>query len=760
MADSPAEQRFRQRENDDTMEDDEVFPANENNVPMNEENFASLPRATAICEGLKLIKSTEQLVRQMKKEHAAQVGRASLLVNAERGWEYLGYRERRNPDNILLALASPKRPACMKWSNFTLHFSHQIRQDKAVLLARLEHVPGFEEWSTRRTFDAPRNLRGDKEVMMALCSRDGSCLMYASKALKEDRQLVMAAVSKTPTALTYAANKLKGDRRIARAALGRPLGIKAFKMMSKTLQEDPKLAIHAIRKSGGVDSKGWSLKDLPEHLLDDEEVVLEAVRCRGGNLRHVTDKVLLEDFDIVYQACSNDGTALEFVPAGNTRQQMLKGNNLMTVLCNGGGKYLSEAPKRYRDDADFILAAVENGHIDKSFGDYYTSDREFFMEMIACSNRVVNFYECLPETLKNAKDVAIAVLKNSSISNCGCWTLVDRHESLLCDKETLLLLVQRGYRSALGRSPAKEAMKDKDFVLKACAIDGASLRYASEGLRKDVDCLTTALSNCKDSGAVGVLVGCLPDAAWDDESLVECIIRGSDATDTTISWLKEYIPSLRPRNIYLACLEKAWPYRQLPYNARAAYENDEEVMLAALKNQKAFGGSGVFYTLGESMRNSRSFLEKAIAIDPSVVSYAREPLKYDYRLLLEAVGTCRSALMTAAHSSSDMPKLVEFAEQVQERKTVADGFVVFLAGIAQSGESPPPKKRQRKRKATNKRSQQQEANTGCHLPILNCGAETGVALKRLIGEFVGIPTGREYQLVHAAATNMEYWGYP
>jgi hypothetical protein len=272
---SVADRRRRTRRDHEIDPDEEdvlevdMNEEGEEEEELDEEEEPTLNRARRIYEGRKLIQETQKHIRQLEKLHIKHVQRASLLVDAERAWVYIGIRERRNPTNILLALQSTKHPACMKWENFDIIFPYKVQHDKQILLARLKYVPGFDELYATHAFDVPKALRGDKEIMMEICSRSPASLLLAAKVLKEDRQLCMVASTKDPCALLHASHKLRGDRRIARAVLGRPNGIKAFKFLTRKLQEDPKLAVLAIRKCG-VEYTGFHLEDLPDHFASDE----------------------------------------------------------------------------------------------------------------------------------------------------------------------------------------------------------------------------------------------------------------------------------------------------------------------------------------------------------------------------------------------------------------------------------------------------------------------------------------------------------
>jgi Domain of unknown function (DUF4116) len=463
-------------------------------------------------------------------------------------------------------------------------------------------------------------------------------------------------------------------------------------------------------------------------------VVSEAVRHRGGNLRFVTDKALLSDCEIIFQALSNDGTALEFVPPGSARNSMLNGTNLLTVLCNGGGEYLSEAKDEYKDDVEFVLAAVENGYADACLAKYFKADKDFFFGLLNRSTNIDKLYLCLPEKLRNEKNVVVALMKNVSISAGRIRSIVSRHQFLLREKEVLLDIIRRGYLSALGRKTVANLMSDREFVLQACAIDGGCLEYSSIDLKKDGEVVKQAFVKSAKPISLDALVHALPPELWQNDSLVETIIRGMpDMSECSLQLIRDTVPNLRVREVYLACLEKGWPFKWLPYNARTIFDEDEEIVLATLKLQKVQGGTFFYHQLGPSLKGNRAFLERAIEIDPCVLTHANDSLQFDYQLLLRAIATCKSALLTRAQAPN-MSQMVEFATRVREQKTMADGYVLeFLRGIQNGPElaCPQPKKRPRRGKKVSKVVPKTDAGRDCHLPLLNCGAETGVALQRL-----------------------------
>ena len=82
-----------------------------------------------------------------------------------------------------------------------------------------EPMPGLEKqrWlervaqNDRALMDAPAELQGDREVVLAAVTQHGRALEYASAELQGDREVVLAAVAQHGQALEY-----------GRGAAGRP----------------------------------------------------------------------------------------------------------------------------------------------------------------------------------------------------------------------------------------------------------------------------------------------------------------------------------------------------------------------------------------------------------------------------------------------------------------------------------------------------------------------------------------------------------
>lgn len=105
---------------------------------------------------------------------------------------------------------------------------------------------------------------------------------------------------------------------------------------------------------------------------------------------------------------------------------------------------------------------------------------------------------------------------------------------------------------------------------------------------------------------------------------------------------------------------------------------------------------------------------------------------------------------------------MSFTGRVRDQRAHIDVFVMeFLRGfmlnrLSSAASDEPPKKRARRGRS---KVTTTATKNICHLPMLDCGEETGTFLKRLIAEFAGVPLGPHCKLLRNADKNMELFGY-
>ena len=355
---------------------------------------------------------------RLADEHETHVKKAALLLDAEAHWKKtLNKHDRRNREFILTALKSDNVPSPLLWHSFDRTCSRALKTDREIFLQRLE-LDDFEKFYRNRQYRVPQVFRNDKEVMLKIVSKNSLALSNASQELKDDRELVMAAIqnrqSSAPQAIQYASNKLKSDRRIARAVLRHGYGIKALKHLPRKLREDHKLVLLAVKSSSEECNKTYeTLSELSEQMVEDPDIVFEAVKRRGSNLRFVEDLVLIEDEVIIRAACQNDGTAMQYLP-DLIQKEMLRGENLRMVIENGNCMAMESADDRWWTD-EFILLAAKNGLIycSENMADWYKEDRQLVLDILAQTDEPFEQYNDLPDCIRSDDQVGLTILRTN-----------------------------------------------------------------------------------------------------------------------------------------------------------------------------------------------------------------------------------------------------------------------------------------------------------------------------------------------------------
>ena len=115
----------------------------------------------------------------------------------------------------------------------------QLKDDRNVVLAAVKVNANALEY-------ASEELKDDKEVVLAAVKKSGNALEYTSKKLKDNREVVLAAVKKSGNALRHASEELQGDKEVVLAALKKSGN--AFKYASNTLKDDKYVAKVAMQK--------------------------------------------------------------------------------------------------------------------------------------------------------------------------------------------------------------------------------------------------------------------------------------------------------------------------------------------------------------------------------------------------------------------------------------------------------------------------------------------------------------------------------
>ena len=125
---------------------------------------------------------------------------------------------------------------------------------------------------------APKEVKADRNFMMAAVREYWLSIAYASEELRSDRELMMIAVSQSGYALIDASEALRSDRDVVMTA---------------------------------VSKNGAALEHASEELRSDRDLMMLAVSQDGSALRFASEE-LRSDRDVVMAAASNEWRALQF----------------------------------------------------------------------------------------------------------------------------------------------------------------------------------------------------------------------------------------------------------------------------------------------------------------------------------------------------------------------------------------------------------------------------------------------------------------
>jgi hypothetical protein len=203
-----------------------------------------------------------------------------------------------------LALQAIKRDAATSWSN---KFDYRFQNDKEFVLAALNHSPTLPPKSDfERKF--PQSLRFDRDVVLAFLSRDDFELMYRERqffvpgCLCGDKEVMLAYCSKVPRSLQECSEALVDDADIVTAAL--QLGGLELQYASTRLQQDVQILTLACQKDGRA-LEFCPLGPTRDALLNNKPFLLKVLTQNGGSMLKLADQSLRRDPELVLQALAH-----------------------------------------------------------------------------------------------------------------------------------------------------------------------------------------------------------------------------------------------------------------------------------------------------------------------------------------------------------------------------------------------------------------------------------------------------------------------
>ncbi|CAB9526756.1 expressed unknown protein [Seminavis robusta] len=465
----------------------------------------------------------------------------SVERDAARVWNTLPEAYRSDKDFVLAALKSESLPSK---ADFERTLPQSLRFDRDVVLAFCQRDDFSQLYYTRHLF-VPDCLTGDKEVMMAYCSKIPRALQECSEELCNDRDVVMAAISLGGLELQYASRRLQEDKDLVIAACrkdGRALEFCPPGPTRTELTSDRDFMLSVLGKHGGA-----MLRLVPEPLKRDRLLLLEAL-AHGMRFRMVPDIYkndkdfllkalerssklyleigpLLKDPDYALAAATApDSTdevhrkALQAAPQLKQNREVimsiaLRGDKeLLESLFNGGGaqQFLDDKPlmlaavKRdcrlfkyaranLKEDPEVILASIQQDSAIDTLRDISPEVRRRFPEIsvkaiqVTCVRRLRYLESLIPEPLWQNRDVVLAWIRKGG-------NVLESFERML-DRDQEMALEVAKHNWANFKKVGANLRGDKDFMALAVQQDGRVLRFASRQVQTNYQVVVRAVAN-------------------------------------------------------------------------------------------------------------------------------------------------------------------------------------------------------------------------------------------------------------------------
>jgi hypothetical protein len=236
--------------------------------------------------------------------------------------------------------------AIVDWGNKTYINTMNTQHKKRTLYFNEGQLLGALMMDKKNIQYASDKLLDNKQVMLKAIKL-GISIEYLSEQLCNDKDIVMQAVKQNSTQIRYASERLQNDIDIVVKAMEKDDEAKYYTSVFRNKDSVLKL----------LKRKPQLFKYTYAYTLD-RQVVLEAVRLDGMNLRHVAEKwiEMTSDLQVILEAVKQNGASIQYASneLKNNKQVILTAleGPMPVALC-----YIDEKWKR---DKEIIIQACKH----------------------------------------------------------------------------------------------------------------------------------------------------------------------------------------------------------------------------------------------------------------------------------------------------------------------------------------------------------------------------------------------------------------
>lgn len=570
--------------------------------------------------------------------------------------------------------------------------------------------------------DCSMDIRSDIDVVLAVVKRNGLNLQYASKGLRRHHAVIMAACKNNPRAFAYslpsnyspkARQKLQKDKgfwiNTIFSAIASESSTDSSRIVFGTPYELFDATIYAPVETS--QSSGF-MTFATRKITVKSEIADELWKLVDVSLKHDIDVVLAA----VKAECLSISEAKTKVNNGNAK--------FWIDLLNHDSEYLWDMPTSLLlTDPNILLKGIVK------IKDELTIRGAFHREPLLRENRSfwLTIVRSVPAPTNSFEDPVLvdstSLMQESALIDT-CSFSSDLSVSVLCDIFHL--------------APAS-ILSDKEIMVEACLRDYQIFELLDTPLTEDYDILKA-------------MITCTPEALhminpWQQHQYPELVRIAILSLKQEDMWdIFECIDDgiwASNRSIAVAWLSRGGDY--LHDEFPSSYENDPEMFLHIAKHNPHD-----FWCASEALCSNKEFMLQVVEINGQLLCEAWGNLSKDYDLAVVAFSSTPDLCSRYdANDNDDFMFLISFAKYVRERIQEHDNFIQILCGITLSTSESIPSDGD-----SNVLQHRQ-----CYLHLLDQGTETSLEYKKLLAEFIGLPSGDQLKQLRQASINLSVWGY-
>ncbi len=267
------------------------------------------------------------------------------------------------------------------------------------------------------------------------------------------------------------------------------------------------------------------------------------------------------DFDLVLQAVSNNGLALEFVAS------VYKNNREIVVAAiKNNGSALQFASDNFKSNSDIVLEAIENNPQAISFADSsFIKNKNIAKKVVKMTNGDIEY---LPKQYQDDPEILSAILEADGNR------LQSLNDKIRNDRASVLRAV-KGEASAL-KYASKSLQNDEEFLLEAISVNSDCFLYLKNNFKNDEQFLQRALfSFTEDNSWAQHNINSLPKKFLNNK---EIIIKLVEINGLNLEYASKEIK--QNRDVVLSAVKTDG--RALWY-AGNQFKKDKEIVKIAIK---------------------------------------------------------------------------------------------------------------------------------------------------------------------------------